>query len=435
MSERDRLLEEMARWSPPGSSTEGERSLLNILTDAVERLSPAAQAEYWRFVNVKRRNLGELTPASVDRLRGNRVVVTGATGTIGTELLRLLVQLDPADLRSLSRGYRAHRYVDGVFYDEADVTHLEALTRRLRAARPDVVFHLAAVRSPKEAERAPDVAIRTNVSGTANVIRACRDAGVPLLVQASTGKAVRFYTRDIYAATKKAGEQLLAGAASEMATGAARFTHVVDNSLVLAKLKGELRAGLMTLHGPHIPLHAQSARESAELLVLAAGEAHVGASTVVSLRNLEEPFDLTDIALGLRAESGRSVPLTFVGFEPGYEERPYAGMYDFEMGETGPLVNCFEARRTSGLLAERVNRTTVPSSSALPELAALLSSPSVPALAELSRAAWEQRAASEPADLVDGALARAATDSTPSSDHLTTTQILRGAAGRWLNVG
>ena len=92
------------------------------------------------------------------------------------------------------------------------------------------------------------------------------------MVCASTGKALRPYSADVYTASKRAAEWLLARAAARAGArySAARFTHVVDNSIVHARLLDWCEGGVLRLHSADIAFYAQSALESAQLL-LAAG--------------------------------------------------------------------------------------------------------------------------------------------------------------------
>jgi NAD(P)-dependent dehydrogenase (short-subunit alcohol dehydrogenase family) len=293
-------------------------------------------------------------------LAGKTLMVTGGTGCIGSHLLDLLTRGGARTIVSVSRGVTMPiRTVRGAQYACADVRDRRQLTRLVEQIRPDAIFHLAAVRDPARAEKYPAVALGTNLLGTRNVLGAAASCGVSRVVYASTGKAVRYSTPDIYAATKKLGEWMAAAtvAATDVSVSAVRFTHVVDNSLIHAKLKIQAREGLLSLHGPDIAMYAQSALESAQLLLIAAGTENRGTGLAIStLRNLECYFELLDIALGVRFRYGPTAAIRFTGFEPGYEEVTSPGQYDpFQSAETGPLVNILEASGTSAAHMGNVN--------------------------------------------------------------------------------
>ena len=132
-------------------------------------------------------------------LQGKRVLVTGAGGSIGSELCRQLVRFEPAKLLMLDRDEsalhslqlsmtgRALLDTDDVIL--ADIRDPEALREVFQRHRPQVVFHAAALKHLPMLEQYPEEAWKTNVLGTANVLEAARDAGVEVFVNISTDKA------------------------------------------------------------------------------------------------------------------------------------------------------------------------------------------------------------------------------------------------------
>ena len=127
--------------------------------------------------------------------------------------------------------------------------------------------------------------VSTNVLGSRNVLAAAAAAGVPQVVCASTGKALRPYSPEMYTASKRAAEWTasVAAASGELLVSAARFTHVLDNSIVYGRLldwaaadggRGGVdpstgEAAVVRLHGSSIAFYVQSALESAQLLLIA----------------------------------------------------------------------------------------------------------------------------------------------------------------------
>ncbi|MBR7829305.1 polysaccharide biosynthesis protein [Actinospica sp. MGRD01-02] len=108
----------------------------------------------------------------------------------------------------------------------------------------------------------------TNVFGTRNVLQAAARCGAGTVVTASTGKALRPYSPDVYAASKRIGEWILArtAATGELRLAASRFTHVVDNSIIGERLRSWCaKDEPIRLHSAEIGFYIQSALESAQL--------------------------------------------------------------------------------------------------------------------------------------------------------------------------
>jgi hypothetical protein len=187
--------------------------------------------------------------------------------------------------------------------------------------------------------------VSTNVLGACNVLAAAAAAGVPQVVMASTGKAVRPYSPEVYTASKRAAEQAAATAAADtgLAVSASRFTHVADNSIFGQLLTDWVsRYEPVRLHDPGIVFYVQSALESAQLLLLALLSGVPGEFRVNAITDLGWPVSLLDLALG--AVAGSRSPVYFSGYDPGYEEVPFPGLYDPRTaGDVSPLLNAFEA--------------------------------------------------------------------------------------------
>jgi nucleoside-diphosphate-sugar epimerase len=313
---REELIEGLRRAAPPGQVELDERVMQRLLAITIElrhHHRQRALETFTRFVATADRGLVPFDESARDRLRDKTILVTGGSGCIGSVLLDELAKLQPARLVSIARGRTQQpRRVPGVEYIEVDIRSQDVIDLLFADLRPTVVFHLAGQRDPELAERAVAKTISTNVFGTERLLSSARRNGVRLFVYASTGKALRLYTPDVYAASKKAGEWLVSRAGSEgaMACAVARFTHVVDNSLIRRKIvKWGSDGSPVHLHGPDVAFYVQSARESAQLLISAALEAETGASFVHAIRNLGEPTGLLDLALGIGFALERISPL------------------------------------------------------------------------------------------------------------------------------
>ena len=353
---RDSHCYECARRAPPGQARLDEAALvaLRAATRSLHAARPAAARELARFLAIADRNLCLPTDPLARWLDGAHLLVTGGSGCIGAALLDELAKYRPARVVSVSRGVTPVRpRPGGTEYLHADIRDRKALERLVARVRPDVIFHLAAQRDPSLAEVDVHRTVTTNILGTRNVLAAAAAAEVTQVVCASTGKALRPYSPDVYAASKRAAEWVASQASAErdLVVTAARFTHVVDNSLIHRRLERWAADGaVVRLHSPDAAFYAQSAAESAQLLLLAGLGGWRGQYLVHAITDLGWPVSLLDLALGVLARAGSGAPIYFTGYERGYEEVPFPGLYDpATAGEVSPLLNALEAARASKL--------------------------------------------------------------------------------------
>ena len=281
-----------------------------------------------------------------------RILVTGGTGCIGTAVLQLLETLRIDHLTSVSRRPPApERVVDGVEYQIADIRDYSAMRSVMESDRPELVIHLAGQRQPALAERHVAEAVSSNVIGTKSVLASAGAADVPRVVTASTGKALRFYAAEIYAASKKLAEYLVAQGPARwgVASSSVRFTHVVDNSVIHDRLLRWARSGdVVRLHAPGLAFYAQSAREAAQLLLAtSASPAKSEVPSVAALTDIGWPHDLLDLALDVIEEEESQSSISFAGFEPGYEDQIFPGTFDPLQSGRSPLFNALEMKRLS----------------------------------------------------------------------------------------
>jgi nucleoside-diphosphate-sugar epimerase len=342
------IIAAMGEAVPPGRTKLTETDLINLgaLTRALTDARPDAALEAVRFRAISGRSV-TLDEAEVRAwLAGKKVLVTGGTGCIGSMLLSELSGLGAAAITSVSRGETGKwPTCDGVTYVRADVTDWAALAAAFDEARPDLVFHLAAQRDPGLAEREVQRTVATNLLGTALVARACVRFGVAELVSASTGKALRPYSREVYTASKRLAEWALASTAagSGLTASACRYTHVVDNSIVHGRLLRWARGGVVRLHDPGTVFYAQSARESARLMLMTGLRAHPSDASVTAIRDLGWPVSLLDLAIGTLREAQSDSPIYFSGHDPGYEQAAFPALYDpATAGDMSPLLSVFD---------------------------------------------------------------------------------------------
>ena len=332
-----------------------ERGLerLKVLTRELVEYRDNPQMEKHRFEGTRLRGI---TGYSCDLLpRWERVLVTGGTGCVGHVVLsHLVADLPNTQFLSVARHPPVpERRAEKVVYRRGDVRNAEQMAEIMEDFRPDLVIHLAAQRNPALAERRIAETVSTNVVGSQVVLETAAAAGVGTVIVASTGKAVRLFTGDTYAATKKLVEYQseVLSKQYEMNISCTRFTHVVDNSIVGQNiLRWIANDDPILLHSPFVQLPVQSALECYQLLMTAGVVAEPGRPKVVALRDLGwPPVSLLDLTLDYLADNPDSrSPIVFTGYPPGYEASAYPGTYDpLSAGDVSPLVNCMEATRTT----------------------------------------------------------------------------------------
>ncbi|MBX6323980.1 MAG: polysaccharide biosynthesis protein, partial [Rhodospirillaceae bacterium] len=230
-----------------------------------------------------------LDPEPTRRLiAGRRILITGAGGSIGGELMRQVAALGPAHLTLLDHGelalYEADRAVrqgwpglsvQAVLCDVRDRLRVE---QTLAAERPDLVFHAAALKHVPIVEEHPCEGVLTNVLGTVAVAEACRAHGVAGMVLISTDKAVNPVS--VLGASKRLAElccQALDGAEPERGEAATRLVTVrfgnvlASTGSVVPLFQKQLAAGgPLTVTDPRVTRFFMTVREAVELVLQAA---------------------------------------------------------------------------------------------------------------------------------------------------------------------
>ena len=239
-----------------------------------------------RAVNVE--DLLRRAPVEIDfeavasSINGASVVVTGGGGSIGSELVRQILSLGPRVLTIVDQNEWAlwnverdiatlRREADGahVVAALADVRSPAALNAVLRGARPDVVFHAAALKHVPYVEFYPAEGVLTNVIGTRNVLRACEHLNIGRFILISTDKAVEPVS--VMGATKRLAEQLTvaAGHRTGHPYAAVRFGNVLGSSgSVVPLLQRQLDDGLpLTITQPDATRYFMTIAEAVSLIL------------------------------------------------------------------------------------------------------------------------------------------------------------------------
>ncbi|NYG54712.1 polysaccharide biosynthesis protein [Nocardioides perillae] len=259
-------------------------------------------------------------------LTGKRVLVTGAGGSIGSELCRQIDRWGPSELTMLDRDESALHAVQLLIRGRAlldspevvlvDIRDTAALTAVFEERRPEVVFHAAALKHLPMLEQYPAEGVKTNVLGTANVLEAAAAVGVERFVNISTDKAAD--PTSVLGSTKRVAEMLTVGMA-DRAPGAylsVRFGNVLGSrGSVLTAFAAQIAAG-----GPVTVTHPEVTRffmtvEEAVQLVIQAGALGSGGETMVL--DMGEPVRIEDVAKRLIAQSGKRIEIVYTGLRDG----------------------------------------------------------------------------------------------------------------------
>jgi FlaA1/EpsC-like NDP-sugar epimerase len=259
-------------------------------------------------------------------LAGKRVIVTGAGGSIGSELCRQLHRLRPGRLVMLDRDESALHAIQLELYGRAlldsDDTVLADIRdpRRIRQVfadyQPEVVFHAAALKHLPLLERYPAEALKTNVWGTLNVLQAARAAGVSCFVNISTDKAADPVS--VLGYSKRTAERLTAHLAAS-ARGSylsVRFGNVLGSrGSVLTVLSAQVAAGgPLTVTHPEVRRYFMTADEAVQLVLQAAV---IGRSGEVLVLDMGEQVRIADMARRLAAAVPQPVDIVYTGLRPG----------------------------------------------------------------------------------------------------------------------
>jgi FlaA1/EpsC-like NDP-sugar epimerase len=271
------------------------------------------------------------TPVPIDldtvrrSLSRHRVLVTGAGGSIGSEICRQVAELDPALLVLLDHDEtHLHDTAATLSIDceqvLVDVTDQSAVFEAFERYRPEVVFHAAAHKHVPVLENHPVEAARTNVFGTLNVVEAAIEVGTQRFVQISTDKAVR--PSSVMGASKQLAEQiLLARAPLGASYCTVRFGNVLGSrgSVIPTFARQIANGGPVTVTDPRMTRFFMSVEEAVQL-VLESSMLSDGGGEIFMLE-MGDPVRILDLAERMIRLSGYQVdvdiPIDIIGIRPG----------------------------------------------------------------------------------------------------------------------
>jgi len=278
-----------------------------------------------------------LDRAPVERLvAGRRVLVTGAGGSIGSELCRQIAGLGPVRLVLLDHSesllYAIHAELAAAHPNLpiepqlCDIRDRPALDRAVETAKPELVFHAAALKHVPLCEAHPDEAVRTNILGTRNLAAICRARGVAAMVLISTDKAVE--PASMLGATKRLAERYCQALDASVGAGTrfaiVRFGNVLGSSgSVVPLFQTQLaQGGPLTVTDPAVERFFMTVAEAVELVLhasaFAVGGGRRGAILVLEMGQAVRIVDLARQMIRLAGKvPGRDVEIRFTGLRPG----------------------------------------------------------------------------------------------------------------------
>ena len=282
---------------------------------------------------------------------GARVLVTGAGGTIGSELVRQISDFGPSRITLIDNS-ELHLYEIDMELAErhkglarttvmADVRDPERMREIFAAERPDLVFHAAAMKHVPMVEMNPIEGVLTNVVGTRNVADACVEFGIKAMVLISTDKAVN--PTNVMGATKRIAEgycQALDIQTARLGAQATRFVTVRFGNVlgstgsVVPLFQRQLAGGgPLTVTHPHVTRYFMTTHEAVELVLQASalGSQPGEESGTIFVLDMGEPIRIQDLARQMirlaGLHYGRDVEIVYTGLRPGeklYEEPLHA---------------------------------------------------------------------------------------------------------------
>ena len=272
-----------------------------------------------------RRSIHTDEPQIREFLKGKTILVTGAGGSIGSELVRQVYRYAPARVVLLDRDesalHETQLTIDGtglltsddlVLCDLRDAAHVR---RMVENVRPDIIFHAAALKHLAFLERFPGEAWKTNVLGTGNILDAARACNVPHFVNISTDKAAD--PTSILGYSKRITERMVVAEAPEYGSWVSvRFGNVLGSrGSVITTFRFQIaKGGPVTVTHPDVSRYFMTIREAVHLVLQASV---IGDSGETLILEMGEPVKIADLARYMIDRSGRDIPITYSGLRPG----------------------------------------------------------------------------------------------------------------------
>lgn len=262
-----------------------------------------------------------------DYLVNRRVLVTGAGGSIGSELCRQLVRFNPAELIMLDRDESALHEVQLSIHGRALLDTPQTVLADLRdeatinhifdSRKPEVVFHAAALKHLPLLERYPLEAYQTNVLGTLTLLNAAQRTGVGVFVNISTDKAANPIS--VLGYSKRIAERVTAAIGHTAKSGkymSVRFGNVLGSrGSVLMSFRDQIaKGGPLTVTHRGVTRYFMTISEAVQLVIQAGA---IGGSGEALVLDMGTPVSIFDVAKQLVSNSGKPVEIEIVGLRAG----------------------------------------------------------------------------------------------------------------------
>ncbi len=337
-----------------------------IMPGLYELMSGKFSISQLREVDVQdllRRDHVELDFESISQYLYNKVVmVTGAGGSIGSEIVRQITRCDPKKILLLGRGENS------IFKIETecrqlfphiefaslitDVKDIESLENNFAKYRPDVVFHAAAHKHVSLMENNPEQAILNNVGGTRNMVNLALKYSVKRFVNISSDKSVN--PTSVMGASKRVAEYIVEWASCQAKEGqefvSVRFGNVLGSrGSVVPLFKQQIeKGGPITITHPDMTRYFMTIPEASQLVIQAGG---LGGNGSVYVLDMGEPVKIVDLANDLIKLSGlipgEDIEIEYSGIRPG--EKMYEELLTDEESTTATHHAKIFSAKTSGL--------------------------------------------------------------------------------------
>ncbi|MBC8507190.1 MAG: polysaccharide biosynthesis protein [Anaerolineales bacterium] len=261
---------------------------------------------------------------------GQRILVTGSGGSIGTELCRQIARWGPSALIQLGHGensiFRAYLELNAIHPNLpihpviADIRDSDRLTAVFEELRPQVIFHTAAHKHVPLMEVNVEEAITNNVLGTRNVVETALTYGVERLVMISSDKAIR--PTSVMGATKRLAELMVLDAAhsANLAYSAVRFGNVLGSrGSVVPRFQRQIAAGgPVTITHPDMERFFMTIPEAVHLVLHAGAMGKGGEVFVLKMGAQVKILDLAEDLIRLSGlEPGQDIEIIYTGVRPG----------------------------------------------------------------------------------------------------------------------
>jgi len=258
-------------------------------------------------------------------LKNKRILITGAGGSIGSEIARQIAQISTSNLFLLDRNENSLLDLclsinnDGLFINNntilCDIRDSDTVSKLVSELKPDIVFHAAALKHLVLLENFPEEAYKTNVIATKNLINCCLDNNVQYFVNISTDKAAEPISQ--LGKSKYLCERIIAGIdVIDKKYISVRFGNVVgSNGSFLNTFRQQIKN-----NGPLTVTHQEVTRyfmtiEEAVYLVLKS--VLVGKCGETLILDMGDPVKINDVAKKMIADSGKEIEIKYTGLRPG----------------------------------------------------------------------------------------------------------------------